>query len=235
MNVQVIADPAGRLIWASPALPGARHDMGAAREHGIVEAINTAGVQAVADTAYRAAAPRYACGSVAVAWISTPAATGRCPAASGRSTPRTPSRRGPGERANGELKSWKILRNIRASPSRANTRRPGRSAPDPRGLTKLERLMELNKCETSRSPSAGIRSGYDRSRSRYPAAMVDPAGGSFVLRYARVTSTAVQTGAESARVMSVTDVSTEHTNRHRATDPAPRAAGRRDRVQPATP
>jgi DDE superfamily endonuclease len=24
MNVQVIADPAGRLIWASPALPGAR-------------------------------------------------------------------------------------------------------------------------------------------------------------------------------------------------------------------
>jgi hypothetical protein len=34
VNVQVIADPAGRLIWASPALPGARHDMGAAREHG---------------------------------------------------------------------------------------------------------------------------------------------------------------------------------------------------------
>ena len=64
--------------------------------------------------------------------------------------------------------------------------------------------------------------------------MVDPAGGSFAIRYARVTSTAVQTGAESARVMSVTDVSTEHTNRHRATDPAPRTTGRRDRVQPAT-
>ncbi|WP_040924376.1 IS5/IS1182 family transposase, partial [Saccharomonospora iraqiensis] len=29
VNVQVLADPAGRLIWASPALPGARHDMGA--------------------------------------------------------------------------------------------------------------------------------------------------------------------------------------------------------------
>ena len=29
VNVQVIADPAGRLIWASPALPGARHDAGA--------------------------------------------------------------------------------------------------------------------------------------------------------------------------------------------------------------
>ena len=27
VNVQVLADPAGRLIWASPALPGARHDL----------------------------------------------------------------------------------------------------------------------------------------------------------------------------------------------------------------
>ena len=64
--------------------------------------------------------------------------------------------------------------------------------------------------------------------------MVDSAGRSFVIRYARVTSTAVQTGTESAGVMSITDVSTEHTNRHRATDPAPRATGRPDRVQPAS-
>lgn len=35
VNVQVIADPAGRLIWVSPALPGARHDVAAARDHGI--------------------------------------------------------------------------------------------------------------------------------------------------------------------------------------------------------
>jgi hypothetical protein len=44
VNVQVIADPAGRLIWASPALPGARHDMGAAREHGIIDALREAEV-----------------------------------------------------------------------------------------------------------------------------------------------------------------------------------------------
>jgi hypothetical protein len=44
VNVQVLADPAGRLIWASPALPGARHDMGAAREHRIIDALNTAGI-----------------------------------------------------------------------------------------------------------------------------------------------------------------------------------------------
>jgi hypothetical protein len=35
MNVQVITDPFGRLLWASPALPGAVHDVRAAREHGI--------------------------------------------------------------------------------------------------------------------------------------------------------------------------------------------------------
>ena len=64
--------------------------------------------------------------------------------------------------------------------------------------------------------------------------MVDPAGRSFVILYARVTHTAVQTGAKSVRVMPVTDVSTEQTNRHPATDPAPRTTGRRDRVQPAS-
>jgi hypothetical protein len=35
LNVQVIADPIGRLMWISPTLPGARHDMGAAREHAL--------------------------------------------------------------------------------------------------------------------------------------------------------------------------------------------------------
>ena len=35
VNVQVIADPFGRLLWASPALPGAVHDVRAARAHGI--------------------------------------------------------------------------------------------------------------------------------------------------------------------------------------------------------
>ena len=55
--MQVIADPAGRLVWISPVLPGARHDMGAAREHGIIDALNTAGIQTIADTAYQGGGP----------------------------------------------------------------------------------------------------------------------------------------------------------------------------------
>ena len=118
MNVQVIADPAGRLIWASPALPGARHDMGAAREHGIVEAINTAGVPAVADTAYRAAAPRYACRSVAVAWIRhrpLPAAVPQ--PAGGQHRARPPAR--PRRTSQRRAEELEDPPQIRASPSRA--------------------------------------------------------------------------------------------------------------------
>jgi DDE superfamily endonuclease len=58
LNVQVIADPAGRLIWISPVLPGARHDIDAASEHGIIDAITAAGMRAVADTAYQGGGPR---------------------------------------------------------------------------------------------------------------------------------------------------------------------------------
>jgi hypothetical protein len=57
VNVQVIADPAGRLVGISPALPGARHDMGAAREHGIIDAFAAAGVRAAADSAYEGGGP----------------------------------------------------------------------------------------------------------------------------------------------------------------------------------
>ncbi len=39
LNVQVLADAAGRLVWASPALPGAVHDLTAARTHGLIDAL----------------------------------------------------------------------------------------------------------------------------------------------------------------------------------------------------
>lgn len=42
MNVQVITDPAGRLVWASPTVPGSRHDIAAAREHGLLGALTNA-------------------------------------------------------------------------------------------------------------------------------------------------------------------------------------------------
>ncbi len=55
MNVQVIAVPFGRLLWASPALPGAVHDVRAARAHGIIDALAEAGIRCWADRGYRGA------------------------------------------------------------------------------------------------------------------------------------------------------------------------------------
>ncbi|GAB2764979.1 transposase family protein [Salinifilum aidingensis] len=57
VNVQVLADPSGRLIWTSPALPGARHDMGAARDHGVLDALEQPGARGSAGSAYRGAGP----------------------------------------------------------------------------------------------------------------------------------------------------------------------------------
>ena len=120
VNVQVIADPAGRLVWISPTLPGARHDMGAAREHGIVDALNQAGIQAIADTAYQGGGPA----------IRVPQRRRRLDPDTGRYRPLSHSQkqvnraharqRGPGERVNAELKNWRIVRKIRSCPSRAS-------------------------------------------------------------------------------------------------------------------
>jgi hypothetical protein len=55
VNIQVIADAAGRLIWASAALPGAVHDLTAARTHAIIEALTSAKVMTFADKAYQGA------------------------------------------------------------------------------------------------------------------------------------------------------------------------------------
>lgn len=58
MNIQVLTDPFGRLLWASPALPGATHDLTAARAHGLVDAQTKAGIRCWADKAYQGAGRR---------------------------------------------------------------------------------------------------------------------------------------------------------------------------------
>jgi hypothetical protein len=42
LNVQVVADPSGELVWASPTLPGATYDLSAARSHGLIAALTEA-------------------------------------------------------------------------------------------------------------------------------------------------------------------------------------------------
>jgi len=53
VNVQVVTDPDGRLLWLSPALPGRSHDLTAARTHRIIRICERQGVPILADLAYQ--------------------------------------------------------------------------------------------------------------------------------------------------------------------------------------
>lgn len=54
-NVQVTADPHGKLLWASAALPDAVHDIRAVRTHGVVDALTEAGPACWADKGHQGA------------------------------------------------------------------------------------------------------------------------------------------------------------------------------------
>lgn len=118
MNVQVLADPIGRLIWASPALPGARHDMGAAREHGIIDELIAAKVQVVADNGYHGAGPGFDLPHKRRRRDPDTGHRRRLSRSQREVNAAHAAQRGPGERANAVFKSWKIFRKIRCCPHR---------------------------------------------------------------------------------------------------------------------
>jgi hypothetical protein len=110
MNVQVIADPRGRLLWASPALPGALHDVRAAREHGIIDALAAADVACWADKGYQGAN-----GTVRVPYRGRWASLSSGQQAVNRSHAKI---RALVEQAVATLKAWRILRKLRCSTTR---------------------------------------------------------------------------------------------------------------------
>ena len=108
MNLQVIAGPDGDIVWVSGPLPGAVHDLTAARIWGIVRALAASGLVVLGDKGYLGEDD-----------IRTPY-RGRNKPASQKDANRAHARlRAPGERANAQLKSWRILRTLRCCPWRA--------------------------------------------------------------------------------------------------------------------
>jgi hypothetical protein len=110
MNVQIITDPFGRLLWASPALPGAVHDLTAARPHGIIDALTETGIVCFADKGYQGAG-----GTVRVPFRgkhrNLPAGQRTVNVAHARI-------RAVGEQAIAALKGWWLLRKLRCSTTR---------------------------------------------------------------------------------------------------------------------
>jgi hypothetical protein len=109
MNLQVIAAPDGEILWVSGPLPGAVHDLTAARIWGLVRELAAAGLIVLADKGYIGAGQH----------VLTPY-RGRNKPESQKAANRAHAKlRAPGERANAQLKTWRILRKLRCCPWRA--------------------------------------------------------------------------------------------------------------------
>lgn len=111
VNVQVVTDPGGRLLWLSPALPGRTHDLTAARTHRIIRICERQGIPIVAGLACQGAGP----------WLTT--GIKRRPLQELTPTEKTRNHalaatRAPVERGVARLKSWRIFRRSRCSPNR---------------------------------------------------------------------------------------------------------------------
>ncbi|MFJ9968464.1 transposase family protein [Streptomyces avermitilis] len=111
VNIQVVTDPAGKVLWISPALPGRTHDLTAARTQRIIRVGERQGVPILADRSYTGACP----------WATT--GLKRPPGGELTPTQRTLNRalaqaRAPVERDIARRKSWQIFRRSRISPNR---------------------------------------------------------------------------------------------------------------------
>ncbi|BDH05861.1 transposase family protein [Streptomyces seoulensis] len=108
MNVRVLADPPGGLMWVSDALPGGTHDLTAARTHGILAALAADVIKCWADKAYQGA------GSA----IRVPFRGKHLRGWRRRHNRDHANIRSLGERAMVILKSWRLLRKLRCSTTR---------------------------------------------------------------------------------------------------------------------
>jgi hypothetical protein len=108
MNLQVIASPDGDLLWVSGALPGSVHDKKAEWVWGVLAELETAGLVTLADKGYQ--------GST---WAKVPYRGKNKPEPQKEANRSHARLRAPGERANAQLKAWRILRKLRCCPWRA--------------------------------------------------------------------------------------------------------------------
>jgi len=109
MNLQVIATPDGDIVWVSGPLPGAVHDLTAARIWGILRELAASELVVLADKGYTGAGDH----------LRTPYKGKNKPASQKAANRAHAKLRGPGECANAQLKTWRILSKLRCCPWRA--------------------------------------------------------------------------------------------------------------------
>jgi len=108
MNLQVIASPSGDILWVSGALPGSVHDKKAEWVWGVLDELEDAGLVTLADKGYQGSTH-----------AKLPYRGKNKPESQKEANRAHAKLRAPGERANAQLKVWKILTKLRCCPWRA--------------------------------------------------------------------------------------------------------------------
>src|SRR6201996_4359861 len=108
MNLQVIASPDGDVLWVSGALPGSVHDKKAEWAWGVLDELERQGLVTLADKGYQGSS-----------WAKVPYKGKKKPEPQKDANRAHAKLRAPGERANAQLKVWKILAKLRCWPWRA--------------------------------------------------------------------------------------------------------------------
>jgi hypothetical protein len=106
MNLQVIASPSGDILWVSGALPGSVHDKKAEWAWGVLDELEAAGLITLADKGYQG-----------TTWAKIPYRGKKKPESQKQANRAHAKLRAPGERANAQLKNWRILRKLRCCPN----------------------------------------------------------------------------------------------------------------------
>jgi DDE superfamily endonuclease/Helix-turn-helix of DDE superfamily endonuclease len=108
MNLQVIASPKGDVLWVSGALPGSVHDKKAEWIWGVLAELEAGGLVTLADKGY-----------LGSTHAKIPYRGKSKPESQKQANKAHAKLRAPGERANAQLKTWKILSKLRCCPWRA--------------------------------------------------------------------------------------------------------------------
>src|SRR6202008_4696362 len=108
MNLQVIASPHRDILWVSGALPGSVHDKKAEWTWGVLAELEAAGLVTLADKGY-----------LGSSYAKIPYRGKNKPESQKEANRAHAKLRAPGERANAQLKTWRILRKLRCCPWRA--------------------------------------------------------------------------------------------------------------------
>jgi hypothetical protein len=108
MNLQVIAYPRGDILWVSGVLPGSVHDKKAEWVWGVLAELEDAGLVTLADK-----------GCQGSTYAKIPYKGKNKPDSQKQANKAHAKLHAPGERANAQLKTWKILTKLRCCPWRA--------------------------------------------------------------------------------------------------------------------